>query len=125
MGLAACAGLPTYSAAPIGENLILNRAEIELALGERQALRIKAAGWGEDVLLIKGAEGEIHGVGMTCSHLGCQVRPGGNFLVCPCHGSTFDLRGDVVRGPAQKSLSRYDVELSPGEITIRADRERI
>jgi Rieske Fe-S protein len=41
-----------------------------------------------------------------CPHLGCTVRPsrdGG--LVCPCHGSRFDARGRVERGPAQTDLT--------------------
>jgi Rieske Fe-S protein len=40
-----------------------------------------------------------------CSHLGCKInRTVGNKIVCPCHGSTYNLSGEVVKGPAQSSL---------------------
>lgn len=42
---------------------------------------------------------------MVCTHLGCTVesQPGG--FACPCHGSRFDLAGNVTRGPAGKPLN--------------------
>ena len=41
----------------------------------------------------------------TCSHLGCRInRAEGKELVCPCHGSRFDLKGNVAHGPADRGL---------------------
>jgi len=41
-----------------------------------------------------------------CPHLGCTVRPSGSGgLACPCHGSRFDSRGRVERGPATGDLA--------------------
>jgi Rieske Fe-S protein len=40
-----------------------------------------------------------------CPHLGCRIsRTEGRELVCPCHGSRFDLQGNVVHGPATRGL---------------------
>lgn len=40
-----------------------------------------------------------------CSHLGCQINQiTDNKLLCPCHGSTYDLNGKVISGPAKKDL---------------------
>ena len=43
-----------------------------------------------------------------CTHLQCTVQPvaGGN-LHCPCHGSSFDLRGAVLSQPATLPLLEY------------------
>jgi isorenieratene synthase len=62
----------------------------------------------EEIYLVWDGDGTLlAAVGGTCTHLGCQVRPANGFFRCPCHGSTFTLDGDVVRGPASKALSRY------------------
>lgn len=40
-----------------------------------------------------------------CSHLGCKINQVENEkLVCPCHGSEYDLSGKVLKGPAYKNL---------------------
>lgn len=46
-----------------------------------------------------------------CTHLGCIINKVENGkLICPCHGSEFDLDGDVVKGPAYKPLPSYPFE---------------
>ena len=66
-----------------------------------------------------------------CSHLGCsptdKFQPGeqpslpadwqGGFL-CPCHGSTFDREGRVIRGPATRPLPTYEVTVAAGELHV-------
>ena len=48
-----------------------------------------------------------------CTHLGCTInKTEMGRLVCPCHGSEYDLEGNVVKGPAWKSL-----EMIPSKIT--------
>jgi cytochrome b6-f complex iron-sulfur subunit len=43
-----------------------------------------------------------------CTHLGCLINQMENDrLVCPCHGSEFDLEGNAVKGPAYKPLKSY------------------
>jgi len=41
-----------------------------------------------------------------CTHQGCTITPEADhsFFYCPCHGSTFDLSGTVMRGPAARNL---------------------
>ncbi|MEW6721445.1 MAG: Rieske (2Fe-2S) protein [Thermodesulfobacteriota bacterium] len=51
-----------------------------------------------------------HAIGLSCTHLGCTVAVTPGELVCPCHGSVFDRRGNVLKGPADKPLPRYAVE---------------
>jgi len=57
-----------------------------------------------------------------CTHRGCQPEPVGDRLVCPCHGSEFDLRGSVLEGPADRPLTRYDVAVDGDDLVILTDR---
>ena len=49
-----------------------------------------------------------------CTHLGCKINKTENgHLVCPCHGSEYDLSGKVTKGPAYKSLNEVSFKISP------------
>jgi Rieske Fe-S protein len=41
-----------------------------------------------------------------CSHLGCRFKwvPESENFHCPCHGSEFDRKGKVKKGPATKDI---------------------
>lgn len=57
-----------------------------------------------------------------CTHLGCTVEIEGSALVCPCHGSTYDREGEVLRGPAERPLHAYATTLTEdGELVIQLD----
>ncbi|HEX2910879.1 MAG TPA: Rieske 2Fe-2S domain-containing protein [Chloroflexia bacterium] len=45
-----------------------------------------------------------------CGHKGCEVpyAEATNNFVCPCHGSTYSLTGDIVKGPTTKRLQLFD-----------------
>jgi glycine/D-amino acid oxidase-like deaminating enzyme/nitrite reductase/ring-hydroxylating ferredoxin subunit len=51
-------------------------------------------------------DGVLHAVSPTCTHLGCEVRfnPAERSWDCPCHGSRFDIDGEVLEGPAVDRL---------------------
>lgn len=51
-----------------------------------------------------------YAIGLACTHLGCTVAVTPDRLVCPCHGSVFDRRGNVLKGPADRPLPKYAVE---------------
>ena len=53
---------------------------------------------------------DIYALNLTCTHLGCTVNATSKGFFCPCHGSVFTARGDVVKGPADRSLKRLAVE---------------
>jgi len=57
-----------------------------------------------------------------CTHLGCMInKTENNRLVCPCHGSEFDLDGNAVKGPAYKSLEKIPSQIISGGSEIEID----
>jgi Rieske Fe-S protein len=59
----------------------------------------------------RGQVGAVHGVGLTCTHLGSTVRwnPAETTWDCPCHGSRLGHDGTVLQGLATRDLRRIDV----------------
>lgn len=58
-------------------------------------------------ILIRKTNNEIHFYQAKCSHLGCQIEQiTDGVMICPCHGSKYNLEGDVIKGPAKKKLDR-------------------
>lgn len=49
---------------------------------------------------------------LVCPHLGCQVEMREDGFECPCHGSRFNLNGDLLKGPAQTPLRKLITEIS-------------
>lgn len=67
--------------------------------------------------------GKIVVLSLTCSHLGCSVQwtPSSHQFDCPCHGSIFDIVGNVLHGPAIAPLSHlaWTQGSKPTEIKVQ------
>ena len=58
----------------------------------------------DNVIVVHRGE-ELSVFSSKCTHLGCRIQQAeGNEIVCPCHGSRFNMRGQVVHGPATRGL---------------------
>ena len=56
-----------------------------------------------------------------CTHQTCTITGFANqTYVCPCHGSTFDVNGRVLGGPAPRALREYPTQFNEGVLTITA-----
>jgi len=64
-------------------------------------------GGGEKLGCYKDHEGTLHVVDTTCTHMGCELNWNNAERTwdCPCHGSRFNYKGEVVEGPAYRNLS--------------------
>ena len=60
---------------------------------------------------VVGVSGGIYALSAVCTHLGCITRfvSDENVIACPCHGSRFDLEGNVLHGPAPRPLPWLEV----------------
>jgi Rieske Fe-S protein len=61
---------------------------------------------------------DIYALDLTCTHLGCTVTVTPQGLVCPCHGSRFDRKGQVMTGPADRPLRRLTLEENNGRLVV-------
>ena len=53
-------------------------------------------------------KGKVHYLSPKCPHMGCQVvfNSSEKSWDCPCHGSRFDIEGNLLTGPATKNLEK-------------------
>jgi cytochrome b6-f complex iron-sulfur subunit len=70
------------------------------------------------VYLCKHADGTFSALVMKCTHKGCEVRPAGDLLICPCHGSEFTNKGVVLSPPALENLLSFRVSIDAASVTI-------
>jgi Rieske Fe-S protein len=69
------------------------------------------------ILISQPAAGTVLAFSAICTHMGCTVAPAGKNFVCPCHGSTYDMRtGAVKAGPAPAPLPKVAVHVADGEV---------
>jgi len=69
-------------------------------------------------------DGSFLALSRTCTHLGCSV-PWDlekSKFICPCHGSTFDIAGEVLTPPATRALDSYPVRIENGMIRVNVAR---
>lgn len=112
LSLGACGPGGYVVATPHPQGVAVDRA----LLAERGALLIQSPRMPRPVFVRHTDEGPI-ALLASCTHQGCQPDPVGDRLICPCHGSEFSMSGDVLEGPADRPLTRYDVT-SDGSVWV-------
>ena len=63
---------------------------------------------GQKVGVYKDDDGKIFTVSPKCSHLGCELHWNADESTwdCPCHGSRFDYKGNLIDSPAIKNIKK-------------------
>lgn len=66
---------------------------------------------GQKYALSKNNNGELNICSAVCTHLGCIVHWNNaeHSWDCPCHGSRFNMEGEVIEGPALSALESLEV----------------
>ena len=65
-------------------------------------------------------DGGFLALSRTCTHLGCSVPWVGKEMkfACPCHGSAFDITGNVIEAPAPRALDIYPITIENNLIKV-------
>ena len=73
---------------------------------------------------VSNTAGGLYAFDDTCTHVGCSLANGrldGTTVTCACHGSQFDVTsGAVLRGPAQRPVRSWAVEVRGDELFAEA-----
>jgi menaquinol-cytochrome c reductase iron-sulfur subunit len=101
----------------------------ELPVGEPKALDYSLTvkdGWQErhatkGVWAVKQPDGQVTVYSPICPHLGCGYRwdQQDRLFKCPCHGSVYDLEGNVKAGPAPRPLDTLPSKIENGDLLIQ------
>lgn len=76
----------------------------------------------QDDFIIINKEYKTKVLSSRCTHLGCKIDKAKNGqVICPCHGSTFNLDGNATKGPAIRPLEekKFEIDESNTIITIK------
>ena len=92
--------------------IIIPLSDIDLNVGEVKDFN--------KVFIVRDKRG-VFALKAKCTHLGCKPIWNGRDFHCPCHGSIFTEEGDVVQGPATKTLIHLLVEKDGNKIKINLD----
>jgi Rieske Fe-S protein len=112
-------GLTTYRIVGSSEKMelsVLDYPELQEIGG---AIEIESPVLPENIIVVRLSLTTFAALSPTCTHLGCTVRKEPAFFRCPCHGSTYTLEGNVVRGPAERPLHSYATAFSGTNLTIQ------
>jgi Rieske Fe-S protein len=76
----------------------------------------------KEILVVRLGDDTFDAVDIKCPHKGCEVALDSKMMkkfTCPCHGSEFSLKGEVLNGPAKKNLTWYETNFKDGTVTVK------
>ena len=105
---------------------VLPLAELQDRVPHRAAVWDEVARKEIGIVLVKQGD-RVHAMGARCSHAGGPLDQGwvlGGTLVCPWHGSRYDLEtGQPASGPSTCPQPRYHVRVSGGMVEVKREQE--
>ncbi len=85
----------------------------EFDLGLSEAYPLNSSTLLPDVpAVLEHTEAGFTAMSLKCTHLGCTVEQDGEGYHCPCHGSHYNVNGQVEHGPATQPLASLNVDVS-------------
>lgn len=80
----------------------------------------------QKVFIVRDEQGSFYALSAVCTHLGCTAKWNvsgidgnpDNVISCPCHGSLFNKKGELIEGPAQRDLDKFRIRLEDNELIV-------
>jgi cytochrome b6-f complex iron-sulfur subunit len=116
--MAGCAGMTVYRVAPMSGQLRLDLSSLTELSEQAGTAILSVEGSDAPLFIVRYNSSLYYTLSAICTHRGCTVEEKGSSFVCPCHGSTYDRSGSVVKGPAEQPLRRYPTRLENNGRTL-------
>ena len=74
----------------------------------------------DSIIIVKKSDTDYLVFSSVCRHKKCNVRykKDRDLFVCPCHGSTYNMNGKVIKGPSQGDIPKYRVKVKDNKLEI-------
>ena len=106
----------------MGEDFVKVAETEDVQVSQMMAVEVN-----DEKICLANVNGKYYAIGNICTHMGGPLAEGKleEYIVqCPWHGSRFDIRsGEVVRPPAMKPESTYEVKVENNDILIKKQKE--
>lgn len=79
---------------------------------------VRPNGWYRDIAVQKKEDGSYYALLLECTHQENALTPTSNGYHCSLHGSDFDKNGNVRKGPAEQSLTKYNTVIQENNLII-------
>ena len=75
--------------------------------------------------LVRLEDGGFLALSRKCTHLGCTVPwvESEKQFKCPCHSSSFNIKGEVLQSPAPRPLDIFDLFIENGIVKVNTNKK--
>lgn len=107
----------------LGNGINVTEEKVTIDLEKQNQLK-SAGGWIlllEARMLVVNVDGNsFSALTSVCTHSGCDRNwaLNQNQFICSCHGSRFDLQGNVLNGPATRPLSTFATKIEGNVLVV-------
>lgn len=96
-----------------------HKIEVPLSLFDASAMQIiSPRNYEYEIAVQKNTDNTFEALLLRCTHQNNQLIPTGSGYYCSLHGSQYDKKGKVKKGPAEKPLPSLQVETTPTNLII-------
>jgi len=100
--------------------IVLALAEFPMLMSAGGSIIGRASGYANPIVIARVDGNTFAALDAICTHERCTVAYNALNLTldCPCHGSTYEVDGRVVTGPAVRALTKFTASSDGAMLTI-------